>query len=187
MPAAGSPPRAVHSKAISGSRQVYLYVDGKREATLFAQDIARKQVTSTSIPKFPILVTIRWSCAAHPLHTYGFQLAYPYEADKQVFTMYRVIERVPSTERLGILAIDMDMNFLSRISNQLFQPEHERCILRMKPVISCMPAMTRGLDSDFKRNGTTPSSSPARRKAISSITTKSICITISKHRSATGR
>ena len=96
-----------------------------KEATLFAQDIARKQATSTSIPKFPILVTIRWSCTAPSLHTYGFQLAYPYEADKQVFTMYRVIERVPSTERLGILAIDMDMNFLSRISNQLFQPEHE--------------------------------------------------------------
>ena len=40
--------------------------------------------------------------------------------------MYRVIERVPSTERLGILAIDLDMDFLSRISGQLFQPDHEQ-------------------------------------------------------------
>ncbi|MFK4170012.1 sensor histidine kinase [Paenibacillus lautus] len=114
-------------KAISGSRQVYLYVDGKREATLFAQDIARKTSEVSLYPEIPDLrndtVVLQ---PPHPLHTYGFQLAYPYEADQQVFTMYRVIERVPSTERLGILAIDLDMDFLSRISGQLFQPDHEQ-------------------------------------------------------------
>lgn len=114
-------------KAISGARQVYLYVDAKREATLYAQDIARKTSDADLYAKIPDLrsdtVILQ---PPHPLHTYGFQLAYPYESNVQVFTMYRVIERVPSTERLGILAIDLDMDFLSRISGQLFQPEHEQ-------------------------------------------------------------
>ena len=127
MPAAGSPPRAVHSKSHQRLQTGLSLCRRQREATLFAQDIARKTSDVNLYPEIPDLsndtVVLR---PPHPLHTYGFQLAYPYEADKQVFTMYRVIERVPSTERLGILAIDMDMNFLSRISNQLFQPEHER-------------------------------------------------------------
>ncbi|GAB6927279.1 sensor histidine kinase [Paenibacillus sp. JCM 10914] len=114
-------------KAIGDSMQVYLYVDEQREATLFAQDIARKTGNVSLYAEIPELGgRTLFIQPPHPLHTYGFQLAYPYEANKQVFTLYRVIERVPSAEKLGLLAIDLDLSFLSRIGSQLFQPDTER-------------------------------------------------------------
>lgn len=113
--------------AISGSKQVYLYVNGKREAALFAQDIARRMSDVPLYEQIPDLGGKDYYIQPpRPLHTYGFQLSSPYPANSQVMTMYRVIQRIPSTEQLGVLAIDLDISFLSRISSQLFQPEHEQ-------------------------------------------------------------
>ncbi|WP_230875733.1 MULTISPECIES: sensor histidine kinase [Paenibacillus] len=113
--------------AISGSKQVYLYVDGKREATLFAQDIARRMSDAALYDQIPDLSGKDYYIEPpRPVHTYGFQLSNPYPDSLQVMTMYRVIQRIPSSEQLGILAIDLDMSFISRISSQLFQPDHEQ-------------------------------------------------------------
>lgn len=113
--------------AMSGTRQVYLYVDGQMEATLFAQDIARRTSDVELYHEIPDLgERALYIQPPHPVHTYGFQLAYPYQSDRKVFTLYRAIQRVPDAERLGLLAIDLDLTFFSRIGNQLFQPEHER-------------------------------------------------------------
>lgn len=113
--------------AITGTRQVYLYVDGQRESTLYAQDIARKASDIRLYREIPDLQGRKlFIQPPHALHTYGFQLAYPYEENTKVLTLYRVIERVPSSERLGLVAIDLDMTFLSRISSQLFQPGNEQ-------------------------------------------------------------
>lgn len=113
-------------QAMAGIRQVYLYVDAHRESTLYAQDFAKKASDINLYHEIPDLHDRSlFIQPPHAVHTYGFQLASPYEENAQVLTLYRVIERVPSSERLGLLAIDLDMTFLSRVSSQLYQPQHE--------------------------------------------------------------
>ena len=113
---------------MSDIAQVYLYVYGNREATLYAQDIAKKSSDADLYRELPPLKDQEnlFIQPPHPIHTYGFQLTQSYEPGRQVFTLYRKIEKIPSTQQLGLLGIDVDISFFNRIGNQLFQPDHEQ-------------------------------------------------------------
>lgn len=113
--------------AMSDIAQVYLYVDNKQESTLFALDIAKKSSNTSLYKEIPAIPdSTLFIQPPHPIHTYGFHLTQSYAQGRQVFTLYRKIEKIPSTEQIGLLAIDVDMTFFNRIGSQLFQPDHEQ-------------------------------------------------------------
>lgn len=110
--------------------QVYLYVNKKKQATLVAQDTPKKGSDRELYAGIPSLVDRDvFLDPPHMIHKYGFDTVTSYEPERQVFTLYRTIERVPSTEQIGLLAIDVDMEFFARIGDQLYQPAHEQLYL----------------------------------------------------------
>ncbi|MBY0215671.1 sensor histidine kinase [Paenibacillus illinoisensis] len=67
-----------------------------------------------------------WVESAHMSHTYGFKAASADDPARTVITLHRVIKDVPSTERLGVLAIDLNMNTIAAICSRLYDPEKEQ-------------------------------------------------------------
>ena len=45
---------------------------------------------------------------------------------RTVITLHRVIKDIPSTERLGVLAIDLNMNTIAAICSRLYDPAKEQ-------------------------------------------------------------
>ncbi|WP_405171480.1 sensor histidine kinase [Paenibacillus sp. FSL H8-0280] len=67
-----------------------------------------------------------WVESAHMSHTYGFKAASPDDPERTVITLHRVIKDIPSTERLGVLAIDLNMNTIAAICSRLYDPAKEQ-------------------------------------------------------------
>ncbi|MEO2205756.1 sensor histidine kinase [Paenibacillus pabuli] len=67
-----------------------------------------------------------WVESAHMSHTYGFKAASADDPARTVITLHRVIKDVPSTERLGVLAIDLNMDTIAAICSRLYDPEKEQ-------------------------------------------------------------
>ncbi|NMO97232.1 histidine kinase [Paenibacillus lemnae] len=115
------------AQSVNDIMQVYLYIPSRQESSLYAQGVVKKGTGYPLYKDTPDLENQSLQFQTpHPIHTYGFQLSHSYQPEHKVFTLYRSIERVPSTEQLGILAIDVDLTFFSRISSQLYQPDHEQ-------------------------------------------------------------
>jgi two-component system sensor histidine kinase YesM len=67
----------------------------------------------------------------HFSHTYGvneFRFSRLYEPE-QVFSFYRVIEDIPLTTRIGVIIIDVKLDFLKFISNMLYTEDSDEQIL----------------------------------------------------------
>lgn len=60
---------------------------------------------------------------------YGFNASPYYFPSIQVFTLHRPIYRMPSSERLGYLSIDVKLEALSRIADQLYVRDKEQFYL----------------------------------------------------------
>ncbi|WP_336764225.1 sensor histidine kinase [Paenibacillus sp. USHLN196] len=67
-----------------------------------------------------------WVESAHMSHTYGFKAASADDPARTVITLHRVIKDIPSTERLGALAIDLNMNTIAAICGRLYDPAKEQ-------------------------------------------------------------
>ncbi|MGN7415551.1 cache domain-containing sensor histidine kinase [Paenibacillus sp. SAF-068] len=67
-----------------------------------------------------------WVESAHMSHTYGFKAASPDDPARTVITLHRVIKDIPSTERLGVLAIDLNMSTIAAICGRLYDPAKEQ-------------------------------------------------------------
>ncbi|WP_458125140.1 cache domain-containing sensor histidine kinase [Paenibacillus sp. Z3-2] len=67
-----------------------------------------------------------WVESAHMSHTYGFKAASADDPARTVITLHRVIKDIPSTERLGVLAIDLNMNTIAAICRRLYDPAKEQ-------------------------------------------------------------
>ncbi|WP_145325572.1 cache domain-containing sensor histidine kinase [Paenibacillus xylanexedens] len=67
-----------------------------------------------------------WVESAHMSHTYGFKAASADDPARTVITLHRVIKDIPSTERLGVLAIDLNMNTIAAICGRLYDPAKEQ-------------------------------------------------------------
>ncbi|MGO4733598.1 cache domain-containing sensor histidine kinase [Paenibacillus sp. 2KB_22] len=111
--------------------QLYLHSFAANQSTLIANPFPkreeRKQAYSGSLHgktggNSPDI----WVESAHMSHTYGFKAASPDDPARTVITLHRVIKDIPSTERLGVLAIDLNMNTIAAICGRLYDPAKEQ-------------------------------------------------------------
>ncbi|KOY17618.1 cache domain-containing sensor histidine kinase [Paenibacillus xylanivorans] len=111
--------------------QLYLHSFAANQSTLIANPFPkreeRKQAYSDSLhgksdDKSPDI----WVESAHLSHSYGFKAASADDPPRTVITLYRVIKDVPSTERLGVLAIDLNMDTIAEICSRLYDPAKEQ-------------------------------------------------------------
>ena len=111
--------------------QLYLHSFAANQSTLitnpFPKREERKQAYSGSLHgktggDSPDI----WVESAHMSHTYGFKAASPDNPARTVITLHRVIKDIPSTERLGVLAIDLNMNTIAAIRSRLYDPAKEQ-------------------------------------------------------------
>lgn len=111
--------------------QLYLHSFAANQSTLitnpFPKREERKQAYSGSLHgktggDSPDI----WVESAHMSHTYGFKAASPDDPARTVITLHRVIKDIPSTERLGVLAIDLNMNTIAAICGRLYDPTKEQ-------------------------------------------------------------
>ncbi|MBT2286163.1 sensor histidine kinase [Paenibacillus polymyxa] len=111
--------------------QLYLHSFAANQSTLitnpFPKREERKQAYSGSLHgktggDSPDI----WVESAHMSHTYGFKAASPDDSARTVITLHRVIKDIPSTERLGVLAIDLNMNTIAAICGRLYDPAKEQ-------------------------------------------------------------
>lgn len=111
--------------------QLYLHSFAANQSTLitnpFPKREERKQAYSGSLHgktggDSPDI----WVESAHMSHTYGFKAASPDDPARTVITLHRVIKDIPSTERLGVLAIDLNMNTIAAITGRLYDPAKEQ-------------------------------------------------------------
>ncbi|WP_339258630.1 sensor histidine kinase [Paenibacillus sp. FSL R5-0713] len=111
--------------------QLYLHSFAANQSTLitnpFPKREERKQAYSGSLHgktggDSPDI----WVESAHMSHTYGFKAASPDDPARTVITLHRVIKDIPSTERLGVLAIDLNMNTIAAICGRLYDPAKEQ-------------------------------------------------------------
>ena len=111
--------------------QLYLHSFAANQSTLimspFPKREERKQAYSDALHgktggESPDI----WVESAHMSHTYGFKAASADDPARTVITLHRVIKDVPSTERLGVLAIDLNMNTIAAICSRLYDPEKEQ-------------------------------------------------------------
>ncbi|MFB8377018.1 cache domain-containing sensor histidine kinase [Paenibacillus taichungensis] len=111
--------------------QLYLHSFAADQSTLIANPFPkreeRKQAYSDSLhgksdAKGPDI----WVESAHLSHSYGFKAASADDPPRTVITLHRVIKDVPSTERLGVLAIDLNMDTIAEICSRLYDPTKEQ-------------------------------------------------------------
>ncbi|WP_315794372.1 sensor histidine kinase [Paenibacillus sp. BIC5C1] len=111
--------------------QLYLHSFAANQSTLIANPFPkreeRKQAYSDSLhgksnDKSPDI----WVESAHLSHSYGFKAASADDPPRTVITLHRVIKDVPSTERLGVLAIDLNMDTIAEICSRLYDPTKEQ-------------------------------------------------------------
>lgn len=111
--------------------QLYLHSFAANQSTLimspFPKREERKQAYSDTLHgktggESPDI----WVESAHMSHTYGFKAASADDPARTVITLHRVIKDVPSTERLGVLAIDLNMDTIAAICSRLYDPEKEQ-------------------------------------------------------------
>ncbi|WP_339299049.1 sensor histidine kinase [Paenibacillus sp. FSL R5-0623] len=111
--------------------QLYLHSFAANQSTLitnpFPKREERKQAYSGSLHgktggDSPDI----WVESAHMSHTYGFKAASPDDPARTVITLHRVIKDIPSIERLGVLAIDLNMNTIAAICGRLYDPAKEQ-------------------------------------------------------------
>jgi two-component system sensor histidine kinase YesM len=118
------------ASSVNEIEQVYLYVDKKRQATLLTQN-KPKRLSDTDYYNDISLneERIMYIEPPHAPHSYGFSSTSSYGSQPMVITMYRSIMQIPSSNRTGILAFDVNLNAISRIANQLYQAAHEQLYL----------------------------------------------------------
>ncbi|QLG37149.1 sensor histidine kinase [Paenibacillus sp. E222] len=111
--------------------QLYLHSFAANQSTLIANPFPkreeRKQAYSDSLHgKSDAKSQDIWVESAHLSHSYGFKAASADDPPRTVITLHRVIKDVPSTERLGVLAIDLNMDTIAEICSRLYDPTKEQ-------------------------------------------------------------
>lgn len=111
--------------------QLYLHSFAANQSTLIANPFPkreeRKQAYSDSLHgKSDANSPDIWVESAHLSHSYGFKAASADDPPRTVITLHRVIKDVPSTEQLGVLAIDLNMDTIAEICSRLYDPAKEQ-------------------------------------------------------------
>ncbi len=107
--------------------QVYLYEKANRKATLVTLNTPQRSYnTDVFIEEGEGVPASVWVQPTHMSHKYGLKDAQPNYPSRHVFTLHRQIEKVPSSEVVGNLAVDVDMNAISDIVDQLYEKNREK-------------------------------------------------------------
>ncbi|WP_019635956.1 cache domain-containing sensor histidine kinase [Paenibacillus fonticola] len=115
------------STSIPDIYQVYLYENVNRRATLLTLNTPKRSFDTE--PYKDILLNIDRSLAVqktHMSHIYGFAAIQPNYPPEPVFTLHRRIEKVPSSEVIGYLAIDVKLSALTEIVEHLYEVNREK-------------------------------------------------------------
>lgn len=112
-------------------QQVYMHSRTTSQSTLITNSVPRREIRPE-----PYEGTMKYDGTAktsteppHPVHSYGFPPSPNDYSDRQVFTFYRPIVRIPSTTQLAILAIDVKLDGIASIFNQLYDADDEQLYL----------------------------------------------------------
>ncbi|AIQ39390.1 histidine kinase [Paenibacillus sp. FSL R7-0297] len=111
--------------------QVYLYGVKDGKATLITDNTTPKRwlgnmpyQESNLTGSSPVKVQ-----GTHISNAYGLKLPIIQFVPEPVFTLHRRIERIPSTEALGFLSIDVRLSALADIMDQLYEQDQENLYL----------------------------------------------------------
>jgi two-component system sensor histidine kinase YesM len=115
------------SRSVPDIFQVYLYENLNRKATLVTLNTPQRNY---NIAPFVDLIGNGqhsvWIQESHMSHTYGLTSIQPRYPSEPVFTLHRRIEKVPSSDIIGYLSIDVKLSALSNIVDQLYEQNREK-------------------------------------------------------------
>lgn len=110
--------------------QIYVYVDTGPFAYLYVNGILKpgtvlgiEEITGKS-GSFDLFIS-----PTHISRNYGTALSHPYTPPELVFTLHRPVYDVPSHRILGVVSVDVGIDFIRKISDQLYTPEEEQFYL----------------------------------------------------------
>ncbi|MDP4097363.1 histidine kinase [Paenibacillus sp. P96] len=115
------------SRSVPDIFQVYLYENTSRKATLVTLNTPQRNYNIA-----PFSDTLGsgqhsvWVQESHMSHTYGLTSLQPKYPSEPVFTLHRKIEKVPSSDIIGYLSIDVKLSALSDIVDQLYEQNREK-------------------------------------------------------------
>ncbi|MNW42314.1 Sensor histidine kinase YpdA [compost metagenome] len=115
------------STSIPDIYQVYLYESVNHKATLVTLNTPKRNY-NTALFKDALDKNDRslFVQSTHMSHSYGFAKLQPKYPSEPVFTLHRRIERVPSSEVIGYLSIDVKYSAISDIVEQLYKKDQEK-------------------------------------------------------------
>ncbi|WNS41371.1 histidine kinase [Paenibacillus sp. MMS20-IR301] len=119
------------STSLEDIAQVYLYGVKDGKATLITDNTTPKRWLG-STPYEESGLTGRSPVSVQSTHIsnpYGLKLPLVQFVPEPVFTLHRRIERIPTTEALGFLSIDVRLSALSEIMDQLYEQKQENIYL----------------------------------------------------------
>lgn len=116
------------STSLPDISQVYLYGVKDSKATLITDNTTPKRwlvnmpyLESNLTGSSPVNVQ-----STHLSNAYGLNLPLIQFTPEPVFTLHRRIERIPSSEALGYLSIDVKLTALAEIVDQLYEQDQEK-------------------------------------------------------------
>ncbi|WP_018758744.1 cache domain-containing sensor histidine kinase [Paenibacillus terrigena] len=113
-------------------QQVYLHSRITNQSTLITSSVPRREVREAPYEGVAKYMTTQAPTSTEPphrVHNYGFPPSPLEKTDRQVFTFYRSINRIPSTTQLAVLAIDVKLDGIAAICNQLYEAGDEQLYL----------------------------------------------------------
>ena len=99
------------------SGEHFLYVNGRLTSS-------PRQLAGTNTEQRPFAGYQSYMEATHPAHDYGVTY-FPKNEPYPVFTLHRPIYNVPDVRQLGLMSVDLRLDFLERICTQLYNPQYE--------------------------------------------------------------
>jgi two-component system sensor histidine kinase YesM len=103
------------------SGEHFLYVNGRLTSS------PRELAGSNAEPR-PFAGYQSYMEATHPAHDYGVAY-FPKNESYPVFTLHRPIYNVPAVRQLGVMSVDLRLDFLERICTQLYNPQYENLVI----------------------------------------------------------
>ncbi|RJX37223.1 sensor histidine kinase [Paenibacillus pinisoli] len=111
-------------------QQVYLHSYLTNQSTLITNTVPRREFRESPYLGTEKADPVKPSTEPpHYAHSYGFPPSLHDDPKQLVFTYYRPIVRIPSTDRMAMLAIDLKLDGIAAISEQLFHPDDEKLYL----------------------------------------------------------
>ncbi len=112
------------SKATKNIYQVYLYLDNGQDSFLMQKDNFLRGQAKVPPAELKIAPYAAKTIPTHWSNDYGLQ-QFPQTKPELVFSMYRPLFRVPTSEQIGLLGIDVQLEALRKLCAQLYDAAHE--------------------------------------------------------------